>query len=239
MRIDELAHLSGIPSGTIRFYQREGLISPPTREGRVAYYDREHLRRLQRVRALQAQGLPLALIGDLLAREDRGEDISGWLELDTSVFGERGSGEPVPTGELEELGLSADDIEALVRAGVLRRREDGELEALPGVLALTRSLLEAGVEAAAITSGSEEVARRVRAVAEAIADLGWELFAAEREGIEADEPVAEEVLAKLERMRGLSQRIVTTLFPLMLDEAIRERSEPFAVEVVRRRAKHP
>jgi DNA-binding transcriptional MerR regulator len=205
----------------------------------VAHYDREHLRRLQRVRALQAQGLPLALIGDLLTREDGGEDISGWLALDTSVFGERGSGEPVPPGALEELGLTRDDIEALVRAGVLRRREDGELEALPGVLGLTRSLVEAGLEPAAIRSGSEEVAERVRAVAEAMADLGWELFAAEREGIESDQPVAEEVLAKLQRLRGLSEKIVTTLFPLMLDEVIRERSEPFAAKVVRRRARRP
>ncbi|MGZ6353720.1 MAG: MerR family transcriptional regulator, partial [Ktedonobacteraceae bacterium] len=36
--IDELAHLSGMPSRTIRFYNTEGMLPPPTMRGRVAYY---------------------------------------------------------------------------------------------------------------------------------------------------------------------------------------------------------
>ena len=47
LRIDDLAQRSGIPSGTIRFYQREGLIPPPEHEGRVAYYGEQHVRRLE------------------------------------------------------------------------------------------------------------------------------------------------------------------------------------------------
>lgn len=90
-RIDVLARYSGIASGTIRFYQREGLIPPPERRGRVAYYRESHLERLGRIRALQAQGLPLALIRDLLEREDAGQDISPWLELDRAVFSPRPS----------------------------------------------------------------------------------------------------------------------------------------------------
>lgn len=200
LRIDDLAQRSGIASGTIRFYQREGLIPPPQREGRVAYYSEEHLRRLERVRALQAKGLPLGVVGDILEREDAGEDASSWLALDSAVFGRR---DPVDTAALER-----------------------ELRAL---------LVAAGIPRSGIDAGSEVVTSRLREIAEAMAELGWEAFAAEREQISADQPVAEDVLARFQELRSLAQRIVTTLFPQLLDEAIRARSEPFAEQAVARR----
>jgi DNA-binding transcriptional MerR regulator len=226
LRIDDLAQAAGIPSGTIRFYQREGLIDPPEREGRVAFYAPKTVDRLRRVRALQAQGLPLGLVGDLLAREDRGEDISGWLALDTAVFGPRGAGEPVDPDALHALGLGDDDLAALERAGVLRRGDDGALTAVPGMLELTARLLDGGVPPDAIRAGAEVIAGRLGEVAAAMATLGWDVFAAERERLTADEPVAQEVLDKLQHLRSLAHRIVSTLFAELLDEAIRERSEP-------------
>jgi DNA-binding transcriptional MerR regulator len=197
MRIDELAHRSGVASGTIRYYQREGLISPPEREGRVAYYSEEHLRRLERVRALQGQGLPLSVVGDLLAREDAGEDIAGWLALDSAVFGRAAAGEPI-----EEL---------------------------------TARLLEVGVPPETIAAGADLIRDRLREVAETMSGLGWEVFAEERERIAAGEQVPEDVLARFEHLRTLAQRIVSSLFRELLDEAVRERTEPFAEEAVARR----
>jgi len=235
LRIDELAQRSGLPSGTIRFYQREGLIPPPEREGRVAFYSEEHLRRLERVRALQAQGLPLSVVGDLLAREDAGEDISGWLALDSAVFGRRDGGQPVDEEALEGLGVGRDDLDALEAAGALRRGDDGRLEAPRGMLELIARLVEGGVPPATIARGAERVGARLRDVAETMAQLGWEVFTPERERIAAAEPVAEDVLARLEYLRSLAQRIVGTLFADLLDEAVRTRSEPFATETVARR----
>lgn len=239
LRIDDLAQRSGIASGTIRFYQREGLIPPPAREGRVAYYSEEHLRRLERVRALQARGLPLGVVGDLLVREDAGEEIGGWLALDSAVFGSAGAGEPVDRDALAALGLAAPDLAGLEAAGVLRRTDGGGLEAPPGILELTARLVEGGVPPATIRAGAEVVAARLRDVAAQMSDLGWELFAADRERISADEPVAEDVLARFEHLRSLAQRIVTTLFRQLLDEAIQARSEPFAEETVARRQGRP
>jgi DNA-binding transcriptional MerR regulator len=201
LRIDDLAQRSGIASGTIRFYQREGLIPPPEREGRVAYYSDEHLRRLERIQALQAQGLPLSVVGDLLAREEAGEDIAGWLALDSAVFGRR-----VP---------EAADEDALAE--------------------LTARLVEGGVPPEAIRGAAESVEARLREIAGMMAELGWEVFAPERERISADEPVAEDVLARLEQLHSLAQRIVAAVFREQLDEAIRARSEQFAEETVRRR----
>src|SRR6059036_2699839 len=96
-----------MPSGTIRFYQREGLIPPPRREGRVAYYSEAHLQRLERIRALRAQGLPLSVVGDLLARDDAGEDITAWLALDSAVFRRPASAQPLDEDALAGLGVGA------------------------------------------------------------------------------------------------------------------------------------
>jgi DNA-binding transcriptional MerR regulator len=229
LRIDELAQRSGIASGTIRFYQREGLIDGPEREGRVAYYSEDHQRRLERVRALQAQGLPLGLIGDLLEREDAGEDIGGWLALDSAVFGPGAEPQPVDQAALQRLDLSEADLAALEAAGVLRRSSNGELAALPGMIELIGRLLDAGVSRQAIRAGAGSITASLSAVAETMASLGWEAFDAERARLaSADESAAEETLAKLEHLRSLARRIVSTHFPVLLDEAIRARAADFA-----------
>jgi DNA-binding transcriptional MerR regulator len=65
--IDELAHISGMPSRTIRFYNTQGMLPPPTMRGRVAYYDEEHLFRLNIIKELkEQQNLPLETIKQLL-----------------------------------------------------------------------------------------------------------------------------------------------------------------------------
>ncbi len=67
LRIDDLAHLSGIPSRTIRFYNTQGLLPAPLMRGRVAYYEREHVAVLRIIRELkEQQNLPLDVIKRLL-----------------------------------------------------------------------------------------------------------------------------------------------------------------------------
>ncbi|HXZ86246.1 MAG TPA: helix-turn-helix domain-containing protein [Myxococcota bacterium] len=65
-RIEQLAAVSGVRAETIRFYQGRGLLAPPRRSGRIAYYGEEHRKRLARIRSLLDQGLTLALIKRVL-----------------------------------------------------------------------------------------------------------------------------------------------------------------------------
>src|SRR5438874_6265675 len=73
--IDELAHLSGLPSRTIRFYNTQGMLPPPIMRGRVAYYDEEHLLVLRIIKELkEQQNLPLETIKQMLEiRAEYGE----------------------------------------------------------------------------------------------------------------------------------------------------------------------
>jgi DNA-binding transcriptional MerR regulator len=69
MRVEALAEGGGVSVDTVRYYQAKGLLHPPRRQGRVAWYDDSHLARLTRIRALQAKGFPLAAIARVLSGE--------------------------------------------------------------------------------------------------------------------------------------------------------------------------
>src|ERR1700730_15551922 len=66
MRVEQLSVHSGVAVDTIRYYQSKGLLEPPRRQGRVAWYDEGHLERLARIPSLQHRGFPLAHIGRLV-----------------------------------------------------------------------------------------------------------------------------------------------------------------------------
>lgn len=72
MRIGEVAAAAGLPTQTIRFYERKGLLPPPQR-GPNGYrvYDAPTLTRLQFIRSGQGAGLTLVEIATIL--EIRGE----------------------------------------------------------------------------------------------------------------------------------------------------------------------
>jgi DNA-binding transcriptional MerR regulator len=73
--IDELAYVTGMPSRTIRFYNTQGLLPPPMMQGRVAYYDDEHVVVLNIIKELkEQQNLPLETIRQMLTiRAKQGE----------------------------------------------------------------------------------------------------------------------------------------------------------------------
>lgn len=80
--IDELAHLSGVPSRTIRFYNTQGLLPPPIMRGRVAYYNQEHLLVLNLIKELkEQQNLPLDVIKQLLKIRAQYGDVQMNLAL--------------------------------------------------------------------------------------------------------------------------------------------------------------
>lgn len=118
LRVDELAERTGVSVDTIRYYQGRGLLPAPARRGRTAHYGEEHVRRLERIRGLQAQGLSLAAIGRLLAGELDPRDEP----LLAAVAG-AGAGRAGPTLTLTELahhtGIPLGLLQAAEREGLL------------------------------------------------------------------------------------------------------------------------
>lgn len=67
MRVEQLSAQADVSVDTIRYYQSKGLLDPPRREGRIAWYRDEHLARLLRIRSLQQRGFTLATIARLVS----------------------------------------------------------------------------------------------------------------------------------------------------------------------------
>src|SRR5262245_33794360 len=66
LSIEDLAQAADVPVRTVRYYISEGLLSGPGARGRAAAYDDEHLARLQLIRRLVEQHVPLADVRDRL-----------------------------------------------------------------------------------------------------------------------------------------------------------------------------
>ncbi|MEU4677342.1 redox-sensitive transcriptional activator SoxR [Micromonospora sp. NPDC023737] len=67
LTIGELSRRSGVPHTALRFYERQGLIHSRRTAGNQRRYHRATLRRIAFIRASQHTGVPLAVIGEVLA----------------------------------------------------------------------------------------------------------------------------------------------------------------------------
>ena len=75
MKIGQLAKLSGCSIQTIRYYEREGLLSPPSRsEGNFRLYDEKALKELEFVKHCRSLDIPLSDIKTLLALKNKPEE---------------------------------------------------------------------------------------------------------------------------------------------------------------------
>lgn len=74
MLIGELADAVGVPTRTVRFYERRGLLPEPSRAPNgYRTYDDSTVDRLRFIRSAQAAGLTLAEIHDIIDLRDDGQ----------------------------------------------------------------------------------------------------------------------------------------------------------------------
>ena len=78
-RISELARVSGVTERNIRAYRERGLLDPPCRRGRDAFYDDHHVAQLETVNQLLAQGFTSAHIAAFLDGIRRGDTLTDVL----------------------------------------------------------------------------------------------------------------------------------------------------------------
>jgi DNA-binding transcriptional MerR regulator len=148
LTVDELAERSGASVRTIRYYQSEGLLPAPARRGREARYGPEHVARMDAIADLQARGLRLHAIADLL--RDAGDDAAGdWLGLGMRLAKPWGEDEPVLLTEAElreQVGARA-SLDDLARAGLIEAtRSDRYLVPSPGLLDVALQLVDLGID---------------------------------------------------------------------------------------------
>lgn len=131
LRIDDLAHVSGVPSRTIRFYNTQGLLPAPLIQGRVAYYNQEHLLVLNIIKEFkEQQNLPLDVIKHLLEVRAQHGDVQMNLALKQRLLRPlTSSGQDVKLSKEElirQTGLTGEHIDELTRQGLLFPIEQDE-----------------------------------------------------------------------------------------------------------------
>jgi len=177
IRVEELALAADVSVDTIRYYQKQRLLPPPGRDGRLAFYSEEHLDRIARIKELQRRGFTLAVIRRFLAGELDPADEP--LAAAVAGAGDEGEseGELFGVGELaDRVGVPAAMLDSLVREGLLIPRsvagEPRFSSADVAVLTGGLRLLEAGLPMPELFA----LARHHHAVTREVAADAVELF---------------------------------------------------------------
>ena len=174
LTIDELAAATGMTVRTTRYYASLGLLPPPVRRGRMAYYSSEHLARLELVRALQEHGFTLAAIEKYLARipaDASVEDLAVQRAMLTSWS--PGRREQLTVRQLEKKAgrrLNADQLEQLAVTSAVAPAGDGTYEVLPG-FDVGVQMLDMDIPLDSIVEAGEAITRHMDALADELTEI--------------------------------------------------------------------
>ncbi|MBB5107830.1 DNA-binding transcriptional MerR regulator [Streptomyces spectabilis] len=206
-RMDELAEAAGITVRTVRFYRERGLIPPPRREGRIAWYDDHHLARLRTIAALLERGHTLQGIAELAEAFEKGRDVAELLGID-------GPSEETPVRLTpEELAdrfagqVTPENLSAAMEFGYLGTDGDDIVHISHRLLDASAALVRKGIPLASVM----EAGQRIREHADALAEL-FIAFTVEH--------AAEHPEVTPEELRPLAKSVVEAELSLALDRRL-------------------
>lgn len=143
-RIEDVARLASTTVRNVRSYREKGLLPPPAREGRLAFYSEAHVARLRTLGTLLERGYSLHNIAELFAGWEAGKDLRDVLGLEEAMTSPFSDEEPAYVDVLELATLyGAPDPAVLARAiesGLVVPQDDGRL------LVPSMRLLRAGAD---------------------------------------------------------------------------------------------
>ncbi|MFE7137321.1 MerR family transcriptional regulator [Streptomyces globisporus] len=165
--MEELAKEAGITVRTLRFYRERGLIPPPRREGRIAWYDDHHLARLRTIAGLLERGHTLNGIADLAATFESGRDVAEVLGLGEPTEETPVRLTPEQLADYFEGEVTPENLAAALDLGYLATDGDEIVHISRRLLEVSAELVREGVPLSTVLSSG----RRVREHAEALAEI--------------------------------------------------------------------
>ena len=220
--VDELAAATGMTVRTTRYYAGLGLLPPPTRRGRMAYYTVEHRARLDLIRALQDHGFTLAAIEKYLGRVPVDATVED-LALQRAMLTSWGTGkrESMTRRQLETRArrkLGDEDIERLVNIYAIRIDGD-RYEPLPS-FEVALQLIEIDIPPDSMEVAAEAINRHMDALADELTHILRAKVLApfrDQEHSEADKAAFEQTMS---RLRQLTLEAVVAGFQRAANEVI-------------------
>jgi DNA-binding transcriptional MerR regulator len=226
--IDELARRAGTVSSTVRLYQSRGLLPPPARVGRMAFYGPGHLARMRLIGQLQERGFSLAAIKELADGWEAGRDLADVLGLEQRAAAWAAE-EPMHL-RLSELRhrlprgtLSPGVLRRAVKLGLLQPERRGFRIASPRFLETGIELVKLGIPVDAVLDEYERLTQTTADIATRFTELFerhlWQPFA------EAGMPPERigQLTATLERLGPLAESVVA----LTLRHALQQQAAAF------------
>lgn len=204
-RMEELAKEAGIPVRTVRFYRERGLISPPRREGRIAWYDDHHLARLRTIAGLLERGHTLTGIADLARTFESGRDVAEVLGLGEPTEETPVRLTPEQLADYFEGEVTPENLAAALDLGYLATDGDEIVHISRRLLEVSAELVREGVPLATVLSAG----RRVREHADALAELFVSVLEAHSDGTEPPQ------------LRPLTRAVVDAELSMALDRRLR------------------
>ena len=221
--VDDLAHVSGVPSSTLRLYQAKGLLPKPARRGRVAYYDDSHRARLDLIARLQERGFSLAAIKQVVDAWQSGGDLAALLDVEGDVanaFARSRSPMELTADELQEafegIELTPEVMTRAVELGLIEFQDGRVRIPDPEALRIGTALVRLGVPSESVL---EEYAQ-LRPVLEGVVARFVTLFDEHLFASLAADGASPQELAEAARRFAELRRLAHDVVALMLDHAI-------------------
>lgn len=207
-RMEELARAAGITVRTVRFYRERGLIPPPRREGRIAWYDDHHLARLRTIAALLDRGHTLSGIAELAEAFENGRDVG-------ELLGMGGPTEETPVRLTPEdladhfIGeVTPENLAAALDLGYLATDGDELVHVSRRLLDVSSALVREGIPLATVL----EAGQRVREHADALAELFVTII--------RDNTPPEAGDKNIDRLRPLAKSVVEAELSMAMDRRL-------------------
>jgi DNA-binding transcriptional MerR regulator len=204
-RMEELARLAGITVRTLRFYRERKLIPPPRREGRIAWYDDQHLARLRTITALLERGHTLSGIAELAEAFDHGRDVGDLLGVGGPTEEEPVHLTPEELADHFAGEATPENLAAAMELGYLGTDGGEIVHVSRRLLDVSSALVHEGIPLAEVLAAAQQV----RIHADALAELFTTLVL--RHASPEDLP----------RLRPLARSVVEAELSLALDRRMR------------------
>lgn len=244
-RVEQLAAVCDVSVDTVRYYRSRGLLPPPVREGRVAWYGPEHAERIVEIRTLQRKGLTLAAIRRVVSGElgPADADLAAAVAAARGNAGEGVGGHPAGMGDdpgelltLDEFavrsGVPASLIQAVEREGIrLGRSGEGGARYTSADIELVRTalrLLEFGLPLPDLLTLARDADSAMRALAERAVDLFDEHVRKPiRDTVGDDERAAEQMVEAFRELLPTVTGLVSHHFRrVLLETAVEHIEDP-------------
>ena len=171
--VDQLAAVTGMTVRTTRYYAGLGLLPPPTRRGRIAYYTQEHRARLELIRALQDHGFTLSAIERYLGRVPLDASVED-LALQRAMLTSWGAGkhERLTRRQLATRAgrkLTDEDVSRLEKIYAIRT-DDDRYEVLPP-FEVALKLMDLDIPVDSMEEASEAITRHMDSLADELTTI--------------------------------------------------------------------